>query len=365
MKNYILTIVVLLYTVTIFSQNTPKAVDLKELQIANSPALSLLDNTAAVITSNSDVKDFNVNTENLSKITFEYTLFLKKKKSLTGLEYYGLGKTKDDINSFTTHYFRPTLSGALNQTDSITSVSLGFSINLLTVYSKSSSKMQGFYDGMKKDAEDFSELADAELLVEDPKISRADLNYASKKAKKMEEIKLKNTTESAADFSMVLKKPLFLWDLASAYSVLFPSNQYKTTQPDRIGLWSTITISKNLSKNEKKNNFINAYLFSRYLEDKSVYNKTNLNYNDKFKYLDFGVKLQLDFNKFSFGYEYIKRNGDGNDFRSVGIIQFQLRKEVYLTGGFGKNFESDNQKNLVTLFGIRFGFNEKDILKWE
>lgn len=365
MKNYFLKIVIIACSSLAFSQNTTDEVDLKELQIANSPALSLLDNTAAVITSNSDVKDFNVNTENLSKITFEYTLFLKKKKNMKGLEYYGLGSTESEIKSFTSHYFRPTLSGALNQSESMTSFSVGFSMNLITVYSKKGSTMQSYYRGMKNDPANISDLADAELIKIDPTMNRANPGYAAAKAAKMAEMGKNMKDNNVADFSMVLKKPMVLWDVASAYSVLFPSNEYKVTQPDRLGIWSTLTFSLNLSKDEKKNKFINAYLFSRYLQDKSVLNELTEEYIDSFEFFDFGGKLQFDFNKFSFGYEYIKRNGDGKDFRSVGLLQYQLRKDIYLTGGFGKNFEAETQKDLVTLFGIRFGINEKDLIKWE
>lgn len=365
MKNFFLKIAAIAYSSIAFSQNTTDEVDLKELQIANSPALSLLDNTAAVITSNSDVKDFNVNTENLSKITFEYTLFLKKRKNMKGLEYYGLGSKESEIKSFTSHYFRPTLSGALNQSQSMTSFSVGFSMNLITVYSKKDSTMQSYYHGMKNDAANISELADEELSKMDPPIKRGDEGYAEAKTNKMSEIGEAIKEDNVNSFSMVLKKPMFLWDVASAYSVLFPSNEYKVTQPDRLGVWSTLTFSLNFSKDEKKNKFINAYLFSRYLQDKSVLNELTEEYNNSFKFFDFGGKVQFDFNKFSFGYEYIKRNGDGKDFRSVGVLQYQLRKDIYLTGGFGKNFEAESQKDLVTLFGIRFGINEKDLIDWE
>src|ERR1700727_1100695 len=88
-----------LITQIMVSQETNKIVDLKNVQIVNSTALALLDNTAAVITSNPDCKDFSINTENLSNISFDVSL---NKGKLSGLEYYGLGNSTADFKQVTT-----------------------------------------------------------------------------------------------------------------------------------------------------------------------------------------------------------------------------------------------------------------------
>ncbi len=70
---------------------------------------------------------------------------------------------------------------------------------------------------------------------------------------------------------------------------------------------------------------------------------------------DYGGKLELELNKFKLGYEYLKRSGDEERFRSVGNISYQLNDEIIITGGFGKDFPVDN--NLVTILGINWGFD--------
>ena len=149
-------------------------------------------------------------------------------------------------------------------------------------------------------------------------------------------------------------------DFAAAYSSLYPENNYRKNQQDRIGVWSTLTFSPKVNEN-----YLNFYGFIRYIKDNSVYNNLTLNYTDRFEYFDYGCKVQIDIDALSFGYEYIKRKGNGKDFRSVGVIQYKINSNYYLTGGFGKNFSSDSSKDLVSLIGIRWGINTKDSKEWD
>ncbi len=312
------------------------------------------------MTSNPNIKEFSLNTENLSRISFEYTFFINKSyKKITGLQYYGLGNNTSDIKQFTMNKIgRLNLSGALNQTDTITTVALGLNINLFTLYSKTNANLTKSYSKFKSDIQALSDQAHEELLKEGVKIS--DDDYNTKKAERIEKLKY----EFADDFVDVLKKPMLTLDAAAAYSQLFPSNTYNVNQKDRYGAWSTLTFAINTSKNEKKEHFINAYLFARYINDKSIYNALYDDYRDNLNFFDYGGKLQIDINKFSIAYEYIKRNGDNKDYRSVGNIQYKISDELYLTGGFGKNFKSDFNQNLMTVFGIKWGLNGQSSIKW-
>ena len=356
MKNIIL-ISCLAFAQIVVSQNSSGTADLKSAEIVNSTALSLLDNTAAVIISNPDSKDFSVNTENLSNISFDFSL---NKGKLSGLEYYGLGKNTSDFKRVTSDkLLKPYISGVLNKNDSIANFAVGISVNIVTIFRAKKQDMIDGYQIMRNAADVIAKKAD-EIMVRDyPNLDRiTNTNeYNLQRVKIMDSLPSKKLKE----FPEILKHPFLMLDFASAYSVLYPAKTYKTSQPDRLGIWSTLTISPKLIG---ANNYLNFYGFIRYLEDKAVYNKTNLNYNDQFKYFDFGGKIQFDFNDLSIGYEYIKRNGDGKDYRSVGLIQYKVNTDVYLTGGFGKNFTSDADKDLVTLFGIRWGVNSKDKRDW-
>lgn len=340
------------------SQNTEKSVDLKSVQILNSTALSLLDNTAAVITSNPDCKDFNINTENLSNISIDFSL---NKGKLNGLEYYGLGKNTVDFKQATINkLLRPNVSAVVHQTDSTTSLAAGFNVNILTVFRYNKKEMIEAYQSMRNNTEKMNNEADLIMDRDFPNLIRSvnPEEYNLQFAKVLES--LPSESEKADDFAEIVKRPLLMLDLASAYSTLYSKNTFKNNQQDRIGVWSTLTFSPKIDAN-----YLNLYGFVRYIKDNSVYNNLTLNYTDQFEYFDYGCKIQIDIDAISFGYEYIKRNGYGKDYRSVGVIQYKINSNYYLTGGFGKNFSSDSTKDLVCLIGIRWGINKKDSKEWD
>ncbi|MFH6988024.1 hypothetical protein ACHRVW_09790 [Flavobacterium collinsii] len=85
--------------------------------------------------------------------------------------------------------------------------------------------------------------------------------------------------------------------------------------------------------------------------------ESNADYTTNY-YRDFGSKVNFDFGRFSFGYEYIKRYGTIKSERSVGNISFAIDKNISVTGGFGKDFEVTD--NLLAIFGINWRLNFGD-----
>jgi hypothetical protein len=341
-----------------FCQNTAKSVDLKSVVIVNSSALSLLDKTSAIITSNPDCKDFSINTENLSNISIDFSL---NKGKLNGLEYYGLGKSTYDFKQATTNkLLRPNVSGVINQTDSATTIAAGFNVNVLTVFRANKKSMVASYQSFRNATDKLTTATDSIMRRDFPNLIRSIdfVGYQNQYAKILEAL----TIEEADDFAEILKKPLLMLDFAAAYSTLYSDNAHGNNQQDRVGIWSTLTYSPRL---EGTNNYLNFYGFLRYIKDDSVYNNLTINYSDQYEYFDYGCKIQIEFDALSFGYEYIKRNGNGKDYRSVGIIQYKISSNYYVTGGFGKNFTSDSYKDLVSLLGIRWGMNKKDSKEWD
>ncbi|TDD94113.1 hypothetical protein [Flavobacterium cellulosilyticum] len=339
-----------------FSQNNANSIDLKGVQILNSTALSLLDNTAAIITSNPDCKDFNINTENLSNISLDFSL---NKGKLNGLEYYGLGKNTNDFKQATINkLLRPNISGVINQTDSLTKIAAGFNVNIVTVFRSNKVEMIEAYSYFRSITQKIVDNADSRMERDFPNITRT--SNTEEYYKKRDEIVASLEYEKADDFAEILKKPLLMLDLAVAYSTLYSNNTYKNNQQDRLGVWSTLTFSPKVDTN-----YLNLYGFVRYIKDNAVYNNLTSGYTDQLEYFDYGCKIQLDVDALSFGYEYIKRNGNGKDYRSVGVIQYKINSNYHLTGGFGKNFTSDSSKDLVSLIGIRWGMNKKDSKEWD
>lgn len=346
----------LILTQICICQNTAKTIDLKSVEILNSTALSLLDKSAAIITSNPDCKDFNINTENLSNISIDFSL---NKGKLNGLEYYGLGKNAADFKQATINkLLRPNVTAVINQTDSTTTLAAGFSVNILTVFRSNKQNITEAYKSIRNTTEKLNRAADSVMARDFPNLTRTanPIEYYKQYDKILEIL----PSEEADEFAEILKKPLLSLDLAAAYSTLYSDNTHGNNQQDRVGVWSTLTFSPKV-----ENNYLNLYGFIRYIKDNSVYSNLTSSYSNQIEYFDYGCKIQIDINAISFGYEYIKRNGSGNNFRSVGIIQYKISSNYYLTGGFGKNFISDSDKDLVSLLGIRWGMNRKDSKEWE
>lgn len=151
-------------------------------------------------------------------------------------------------------------------------------------------------------------------------------------------------------------KPIFKLDAAIAYSSLFKDNSIDGGTINRFGSWLTGEFSLILNEDDDEsdtNDYLNILFITRYIED-----GFNMETTDVFTtnyYRDFGVKINFEAGKFTFGYEYIKRYGTIKSDRSVGNISYAIDKNISVTGGFGKDFQINN--NLLMIFGINWGLN--------
>ena len=151
-------------------------------------------------------------------------------------------------------------------------------------------------------------------------------------------------------------KPVFRLDGAVGYSTLFKENDIDSGTASRFGCWLTAELSLLLngkSTTAKHNNYVNILALGRYVED--GYNMDAAMQFDTRYYRDWGVKTSLDLGRFNLSYEYIVRNGVIKQERSVGTLGFILTKDVSISGGFGKDFPSND--NLITLLGLHWGLN--------
>lgn len=179
------------------------------------------------------------------------------------------------------------------------------------------------------------------------------------------------------------EKPAFQLDIASAYSTFFLDNQFKNNQFGKLGFWMTMSSGINLeskpkpkpdsseNQNQKKSKVkiketstepskiekrLNFYAVARYLQDRTVYDATT-GFSRSNNY-DFGGKIELVYNRFSIGYEFIYRSSDLDDtYRSNGIINYKVSDSVYINAAFGKNYGDKN--NLITFLGLNWGLDSK------
>ena len=144
-------------------------------------------------------------------------------------------------------------------------------------------------------------------------------------------------------------KPLIRVDGAIAYSVLFKENEFNASTANRFGSWFTADIA--LMFDEK--NYAHIFGISRYVDDGFNINSEGMYFEEDF--WDIGGKLELELNKLKVSYEYLRRTNASDKFRSVGNISYQLTEKINIIGGFGKDFQDED--NLVTILGINWGLD--------
>jgi hypothetical protein len=145
-------------------------------------------------------------------------------------------------------------------------------------------------------------------------------------------------------------KPILRLDGAVAYSLLFKENEFNSSTAKRVGAWLTMDVA--LQFNDK--NYFHLYAISRYI-DNGFNIDAEENYFDT-SFWDIGGKLELEIDKFNLSYEYLQRDGDDEQYRSVGNITYQINKKMSVTGGFGKDFPV-GEDNLVTILGVNWALD--------
>lgn len=342
--------------VLIKSQSETDLKAIKDIDNTQSVSMALLDNSPSIVFANSLPKKISLNTSNLSNVSVEVTPFYYANHAYKGYEFFGL---KDTLNSFkyTSGGFhnlsKVTLSLNAMPKDSATTISIGARTNILTLYNHSPQKLHEQITAVANDDE-ITAMAKSNLLkngIKEPSVTDSKYEeYVVLLEKEKDKIKDEMKIDvRLSDFINQLKNPMITLDVSGAYSTIAPGNRISDFRTDRYGVWSTFAFSLNLNKEYTR--FFKVYLFLRYLKDSYI----EEDIMKRSEFTDYGVKLQGVLSKnISVAYEYVKRNGDGGDYRSVGQIQYKVNDELSFSGGFGKNFEISNT-NLMTFLGISWG----------
>ena len=153
--------------------------------------------------------------------------------------------------------------------------------------------------------------------------------------------------------------PLFQVDAAGAYSEAFAGNATSSSRFSRVAGWVTATLSTPLSKTHNDNLSILG-LFK--LMDDNLLVDTAKNTFERKSAIDIGGRLSYTNKTITIGFEFIQRSYSGasvyNSHRAVGLLQYKVNDNIYLTGSFGQNFGS-SVTNLFTALGLSFGFGNK------
>ncbi|GGH18025.1 hypothetical protein [Mucilaginibacter phyllosphaerae] len=173
-------------------------------------------------------------------------------------------------------------------------------------------------------------------------------------------IKDYNNSMTAASFAainkLLLQKPTFTWDIAGAYSAYGINNQ--TISTGRNGAWTTLSYYQPLDKGNV--NYFNIGGSVRYLVDN--FQKDDAGVIGRANNLDVGGSAGFSFNQLTIGVESLYRYSKGvanTANRTVGVVNFKVAENIYVSGIFGKDFAGPNK--IISAFGLNWGFGSEKV----
>ncbi|WP_160136135.1 hypothetical protein [Chryseobacterium sp. c4a] len=348
----IVSIVLIFCTICFKAQKFPGSISIDNLKTPNSPAFVLLDEAPTNIESPQTMKalalslvsSFNSSSGFPSNFAVDFTPYFITDTKKTFREYNGFND-KGEYNSFSSAYKNLSVSFAFVKKDSVQNMAIGFKTTLVKLISS---------DQKRYFTKDLPEIYE---------------KLEQHRQKNFDPITLKNKSEKVYD-SLVEKynkaysdymdfKPVFIINIAGAYNHFFDNSMSSSGKFGRLGGWITMNYNTQLVTNKEgvnKNNYLSLYGFGRVLRDEMTFDMESRAYI-KDTYTDIGAKIDLQFDKLTIGYEYIRRSGNNssNDYRSLGSIKYEINTNISIIGGFGKNFQTD--KDLVSFLGINWGLN--------
>jgi len=260
-------ILLLFYTSLTIGQ-IKDTIKLKDLEIPNSPALTLLDKSFSIIETVSSSNEISANLVNIKDNSVEITpyLFFNKKKKLTMKEYYGINK--DLTQNCFVNIKKTSISVAYVPTDSLTSISFGMRTNLISIKNGSARKQYYDYNTERNKYQD--EIPSGQNLTRfqlkmvqngDGNISRAktdlmnDFDNANDKTGQPNKTRF---NKIVSDIKNNMNNAIFSFDVAAAVSSYFPGNQSNSGRVARYGVWASSQL--NLPFDDPFKNFVKLIL---------------------------------------------------------------------------------------------------------
>jgi hypothetical protein len=345
---------------------------LKDMEIPTSPAFILMDQAPTIINRPANPKAFAVSILNSveeangipQNYALEFTPFwFIKSKNMTALKYMGYDAEKNRQLPFSALRM-VSISGAFvntngdSATKSISNIAIGAKTTLFRLRTAEDQ------DSILKAYQDIKE----ELKRVTTKLA-LDPNFATASQSEKDSIINSLIKDYKKDrrldiFEILNRRPLLTVDAAIGCSRFFTDQQYSSGTTGRFGQWLVVGFTPRFKKGSKQvdNRYLNLYGFLRHLSDGAI---AIDNSHKNVRYLDLGGKIELEFDKLTLSFEVIARNKQNDDrntltqtsktSRSTGLIKYKITNNFYVTGSFGKNFDSKN--NLISLFGVNWGIN--------
>ncbi|WP_330743977.1 hypothetical protein [Chryseobacterium sp. CP-77] len=407
MKKIVLLAALMSSMTLLFAQSKEISAELNKLELSNAPSVMLLGLASSDLETpkskkafmSSIVNSFSENDGLPNAYAVELTpTHLFPLTEMDALKYAGIKSIKKPDNSY--EYKNNIFSEAKNVSVSFAFLrnykiedldtenpSVSFSLRTTVFKIRNKKNIEAITDSNKNISKALTEIqTEFEKSEEynDIEVSSASPDEKNeKKAKALEKFATEYYKTETEKYKKYLdEKPAFQLDVASAYSTFFLDNQFKNNQFGKLGFWMTMSSGINLErtktpqKKEDQNNEkskviikeasttdaskiekrLNFYAVARYMQDKTVYDAASgFSRTDNY---DFGGKIELVYNRFSIGYEFIYRSSDLDDtYRSNGVINYKVSDSVYINAAFGKNYGDKN--NLITFLGLNWGLDSK------
>jgi len=370
-----------LLAVTSFHHANSQTLELKDLNIPNAPAFTILDYSPAVIDKPGTAKAFSANIVSLlgqsqglpKNFAMEVSPFWLFKNNLNVYRYHGIDSAGRQKNIFANvrntsisigSVFRD--SGKAHEFNA-NYLAVGVRVNLIKIIRKPVAT---------ETVTALRAIAGRMTALTIPVTAACLATHTVGTPAYNECVEKGLTAAFTGDADMVLQqkrleklmaiKPVFQVDIAGAGSWAYKDNTLKNDHRYRTGIWTTMELSvplsnaKDIEKMLENKNYLNLYGTLRYINEDSTTDFKNFNQQ---KLLDFGGRLEVEFDKFSLSFESIHRinqsNKDLNTDRNVGIIQYKVNDQLYLSGTFGKNFGT--VRNVIALFGLNWGFGKQSL----
>ncbi|MGR3855810.1 hypothetical protein [Chryseobacterium indologenes] len=407
MKKIVLLAALMSNMTLLFAQSKEISAELNKLELSNAPSVMLLGLASSDLETpkskkafmSSIVNSFSENDGLPNAYAVELTpTHLFPLTEMDALKYAGIKSIKKSDNSY--EYKNNIFSEAKNVSVSFAFLrnykiedldtenpSVSFSLRTTVFKIRNKKNIEAITDSNKNISKALTEIQtefEKSKEYNDIEASNASPDEKNeKKAKALEKFATEYYKTETEKYKKYLdEKPAFQLDVASAYSTFFLDNQFKNNQFGKLGFWMTMSSGINLErtktpqKKEDQNNEkskviikeasttdaskiekrLNFYAVARYMQDKTVYDAASgFSRTDNY---DFGGKIELVYNRFSIGYEFIYRSSDLDDtYRSNGVINYKVSDSVYINAAFGKNYGDKN--NLITFLGLNWGLDSK------
>ena len=355
------------------AQQTDNTVKLNELAAPNSPAFMILDVAPTLIESPATPKEFTLAALQSfadgqgwpQNFAVEFTPYWWLRPS--GRDVYaftGIDKNRPEQKKpFSGLKFSSLSMAFVNQDlipDAIDSeqkiFSLGFHSNVVKI------QHPGYAKALNTEIDNWHETVQQELAAMQEALNQESDPVRRRKLQQELTEKVWPVSSSIASKinSIVNQKPLFSWSVSAAWSVYGIDNSRFET--GRIGAWTTVAsfIPVQPAAAEIPTNYLSILGYSRYMHDGFMLEGSEIVESNS---LDIGGKLGVEISRFTIAWEYVNRDylkgtqKSGN--RNVGIINYRLNNSLFINGTFGRDFGPLNE--IVTLFGINWGFGEEKI----